>query len=145
MNSRLLLAPVVIVAAVALSGCSASAHGPTAEESRDRFYATLDATQEALGGAWEVQDDSTPRGCSLPLWADGKSYAGLRLGPMPEDESAAVSAARDVLREEGFDTEVGGVGDVTELRAHGRGSEVVTFRVTNDGMTLQGESDCRPR
>jgi hypothetical protein len=144
MNIRLLLAPVVLVT-VALAGCTASAHGATAEESRDRFYAVLDVTQEALGGAWEVQDDSTPRGCSLPLWADGESYAGLRLGPMPEDASAAVSTARDVLREEGFQTEIGGVGNVTELRARGEGSEVITFRVTDDGMTMQGESDCRPR
>ncbi|MFD3445746.1 hypothetical protein ACFDTO_14205 [Microbacteriaceae bacterium 4G12] len=143
MNVRLIVAPAVIVVAGALCGCSASG-GLSAEESRDRFYATLDSTQAALGGAWEEQDDGTPRGCGLPLWQEGESYAGLRVGPMPDDVSGAVSAARDTLRERGYDTTVGGVGDVTEVRARGRGTEVITFRITDDGMTLQGESDCRP-
>jgi hypothetical protein len=145
MNVRLLVAPAVIVAAAALSGCAAAGGGTSAEESRDRFYASLDSTQEALGGAWEVQDDSTPRGCDLPLWMQGESYAALRLGPMPEDVSAAVSIARDALRQMGYDTTIGEVGDVTELRAHREKTEVITFRITDDGMTLQGESDCRPR
>ncbi len=144
MNIRLLVAPAVLVAAAVLSGCAAS-DGVSAEESRDRFYASLDATQEALGGAWTVQDDSTPRGCDLPLWAHGESYAALRIGPMPGDVSAAVTVARNALREQGFATTIGEVGNVTELRARRTGTEVVAFRVTDDGMTLQGESDCRPR
>ena len=144
MNVRLLVAAVVVATAV-LSGCSAPGGGVSAEESRNRFYASLDSTQEALGGAWTVQDDSTPRGCSLPLWAQGESYAALRLGPMPQDVSAAVTAARNALREQGFATTVGEVGAVTELRGRRTGTEVVTFRITDDGMTLQGESDCRPR
>ena len=143
MNVRLIVAPAAIVAAAALSGCSAS-DGLSAEESRDRFHAALDATQEALGGSWVEQDDGTPRGCGLPLWREGESYAGLRVGPMPEDVSAAVSTAQEVLRGQGYDTAVGGVGNVTEVRAVGTGTEVVTFRVTDAGMTLQGESDCRP-
>jgi hypothetical protein len=143
MNVRLIVAPAVIVVAGALCGCSAS-DGLTAGESRDRFHAALDSTQEALGGAWEVQDDGTPRGCGLPLWQEGESYAGLRVGPMPDDVSAAVSTARNVLRDQGYDTAVGGVGDVTEVRARGTGTEVIIFRITDDGMTLQGESDCRP-
>jgi hypothetical protein len=143
MNVRLLVAPVALVAAAALSGCAASG-GISAEESRDRFYASLDSTQEALGGAWTVQDDSTPRGCDLAPWTRGTSYAALRLGPTPDDVSAAVTTARAALREQGYVTTVGEVGDVTELRARRAGTEVVTFRVTDAGMTLQGESDCRP-
>jgi hypothetical protein len=134
-----------MVSAAVLTGCSASGSGISAEQSRDRFYANLDSTQEALGGAWTVQDDSTPRGCSLALWSQGESYAALRLGPVPVDVSAAVTVGRDALRRQGYHTTIGEVGDVTELRAHGSGTEVVTFRVTDDGMTLQGESDCRPR
>ncbi len=144
MNVRLLVSPVVVAAAAVLAGCSAAGSGLSAEEARDGFYADLDSVQEALGGSWTVQDDSTPRGCSLPLWADGESYAALRLGPMPEDVSAAVTTARDALRQQGYETTIGEVGDVTELRAQGAGTEVLTFRVTDDGMTLQGESDCRP-
>jgi len=144
MNDRLLVAPVVLVAAAVLSGCS-TPDGGSAEQSRDRFYASLDSTQEALGGAWTVQDDTTPRGCDLPFWARGESYAALRLGSMPEDVSAAVSVARNALREQGFTTTIDEVGSVTELRARRTGTEIVTFRVTDDGMTLQGESDCRPR
>ena len=143
MNVRLIVAPAVIVAAVVLSGCSAS-DGPSAEESRDRFYIALDTTQAALGGEWLEQDDGTPRGCGLSFWREGASYAGLRVGPMPDDVSAAVSAARDVLQEQGYEANVGSVGDVTEVRARGTGTEVITFRITDAGMTLQGESDCRP-
>jgi len=144
MTARILVAPIAVAAAAVLTACGGGG-GETSEQARDRFYAALDATQEALGGEWEVRDDTTARGCSLPLWTDGQSYPGLRLGPMPDDVSAAVTTARDALRERGYDTTIGDVGTVAELRARGNGTEVITFRVADDGMTLQGESDCRPR
>lgn len=150
MKRRLLVA-TALVAAVGLSGCALGAgNGPTSEQARERFHEALDDTQDALGGSWKNQDDPTSRGCSVALWVEGISYPGLRIGPMPGDVpgdvSKAIDTARDTLGDLGFKIDASeDVGEVLELRATRDGGEFVLFRITDEGMTLQGESACRPQ
>jgi hypothetical protein len=140
---RALLPAALLVALLSLAGCAAP--GITPEESRDRFYVSLDRTQEVLGGIWDNRDDPTPRGCPLPLWMDGETYPALRVGPMPHDVPDTLKAARTALEDLGYTVDGSEVGNVIELQAERGGSEIVIFRITGDGMTLQGESDCRPK
>lgn len=147
MTRRLLVVPALLAAVAVLSGCALGAgSGPSAEQARDRFYSVLDDVQHTLGGEWENQDDPTPRGCDLALWTKGAAYPGLRIGSMPDGVPVAVQAVRDGLADAGYEIDASeDVGDVVELRARRGSSEVVIFRITDEGMTLQGESECRPK
>ncbi|WP_150306754.1 hypothetical protein [Planctomonas psychrotolerans] len=142
MTHRRLLPAALLITLCSVTGCAGA--GETSEESRTRFYTALDTTQEALGGRWDNRDDPTPRGCPLPLWVRGETYPALRVGPIPDDVTVTLDAAHAALEELGYEVDGGEVGDVLELQGK-RGSEIVIFRITDDGMTLQGESSCRPR
>jgi hypothetical protein len=37
------------------------------------------------------------------------------------------------------------VGEVIQLQARGDADELLLFRVSSNAMTLQGESECRPK
>lgn len=132
----------VLVVPVLLGGCVAS--GLDATQARDRFTAVLDDTQDAVGGEWENADDPTARSCVIPLWVDGTRYPALRLAGPPADVTEAARAVGDYWRTLDYAVETTAVGDVTELQGSA-GGELLVFRVSDDGMTLQGESECRPR
>lgn len=145
MKSRILLAAAA-AAVLSLSGCVLTpGSGVSAEEARERFTAILDSTQDALGGRWENRDDPTARNCTIPLWVEGIRYPGLRLGDAPqspEDALSTVEAHWERLEVQSERTEVG---DVTELRGTSASGDLLIFRANEDAMTLQGESECRPK
>jgi hypothetical protein len=145
MKPRHLLAAVAAIT-LCLSGCVvAPGSGVSPEEARDRFVGILDSTQEALGGAWENRDDPTARNCTVPLWVEGIRYPGLRLGDAPESPEAALSAVEEHWDGLQVDVERTQVGDVTELRGTNPSGDLFIFRANADAMTLQGESECRPK
>ena len=134
------------VAVLCLSGCMvAQGSGATPDEARERFIGVLDSTQDALGGPWEDHDDPTPRNCTIPLWVDGIRYPGLRLGKGTESPEAALDTVE--LHWETLDVaaERTEVGNVTELRGSNPSGDLFIFRANDDAMTLQGESECRPK
>ena len=126
-----------------LSGC-ASAGNLSAEQSRDRLYAALDGTQLLVGGTWERQDDPTARGCTVPLWTPGITYPALRLGSPPSSIADVVAAVQRSWQANGFEVLESTVGTATEVSARRGGTELLLFRASTAGMTLQGESECRP-
>ncbi|PJJ71809.1 hypothetical protein CLV46_1362 [Diaminobutyricimonas aerilata] len=132
----------VLVASALLGGCSAPG-GLDPAEARDRFTTVLDDTQNEVGGEWENVDDPTARNCTIPLFVDGTRYPALRLADAPRDASEAAAAVTEYWQGLDYRVDSTAVGDVTELQGSGRG-EVLVFRVSDDGMTLQGESECRP-
>lgn len=135
----------LLLTAFVLSGCTLDAgSGQTPEQARDAFRAVLDSTQRELGGAWQVNDDPTPRGCTIPLWVEGERYPGLRLGPVPEAPTESLRIVAEHWTSLGYTVEQNHVGDVTELSAGGTRFDSLIFRVSDSGMTLQGESECRP-
>lgn len=113
-------------------------------EARTELYEALDETEEIVGGAWENQDDPTARGCVIPFWVDGEMYPALRIGTAPGDASVALDAVFDAWAEWGYNVEKTLVGEVNELQARNSLDELLIFRVSDDAMTLQGESECRP-
>jgi hypothetical protein len=108
------------------------------------MYGVLNDTQTALGGRWDVQDDPTPRGCNVRLWQDGIHYPALRVAPAPASVSSAISEVKALWARVGFSVAVNDIGAVTEVQARSPFNELLIFRVSTDGMTLQGESECRP-
>ena len=136
---------VVLVIAAVSTGCVANdAAEITAEDARDSLYATLDETEELLGGSFDNQDDPTARGCALALWAEGEHYPALRLAAAPADAQAAVTAVSDYWTELGYELSIATVGAVTEVQGLGDAGETLILRVSGDATTLQGESECRP-
>ncbi|WP_157156520.1 MULTISPECIES: hypothetical protein [unclassified Diaminobutyricimonas] len=161
MNARLIAVPMAALSLLALSGCAlAGGSGLSADEARDAFKLILDETQTAVGGEWEIRDDPTARGCTLPLWVDGERFPALRISPQPETDGAtasdtssdiasdpasdAVETVRAVWKDLGLSVESATVGKATELQATGEHGEALIFRVSDNVMTLQGESECRP-
>ena len=145
MKSRTMLA-VAAVAVLCLSGCVvAQGSEVTPDEARDRFIGVLDSTQDALGGPWENRDDPTPRNCTIPLWVEGIRYPGLRLGDAPESPEAAIDTVEQHWETLEVASERTEVGDVTELRGSNHSGDLFVFRANADAMTLQGESECRPK
>jgi uncharacterized protein YbdZ (MbtH family) len=145
MNSRTMLV-VAAAAVLCLSGCVvAQGSGATPDEARDRFTGVLDSTQNALGGRWENSDDPTPRNCAIPLWVEGIRYPGLRLGTAPESPQAALDTVEQHWETLEVASERTEVGDVTELRGSNPSGDLFIFRANADAMTLQGESECRPK
>lgn len=135
---------VALAIAACSTGCVGNSEGPTAEEARDSLYATLDKTQELLGGRFDNQDDPTARGCALALWSEGDHFPALRLGAAPADPQRAVSAVSDYWSELGYDLTMATVGAVVEVQGTGETGESLILRVSDDATTLQGESECRP-
>ena len=131
--------------ALATSGCALSAgSGSSAESARESLYATLDQTEQLLGGTWDNQDDPTSRGCVIPLWVEGEMFPALRVGAAPLRADVAVETVSDYWRDLELDLSTTDVGDVLELKGEGEFGDVLILRVSAEAMTLQGESECRP-
>lgn len=130
---------------LALGGCSLNAgSGLSAVEARSDLYAALDDTQEVVGGQWENRDDPTARGCIIPLWVDGEQYPGLRIGTAPDDVDGTLKTVIEAWDEWGYRVEQTLVGSVNELQGRNSLDQLLIFRVSDDAMTLQGQSECRP-
>lgn len=130
----------------ALSGCVVTpGSGLSATEARSALYDSLDETEDLLGGMWDNRDDPTARGCLVPLWVEGQHFPGLRLGSAPDDIESAVTSVTEAWAEWGYRVEQTLVGEVVELQGRDSVGELLIFRVTQDAMTLQGESECRPK
>ena len=131
---------------LAVSGCAIQpGSGLSASQARVQFYNALDLTQAAVGGTWDVQDDSTARGCVIPLWVEGVKFPGLRIGPAPRDPQAMANAVYAAWSSWGYSVDRSRVGQVIQLQARGSKGDLLLFRVSENGMTLQGESECRPK
>ena len=145
MTSRSMLAAAA-VAVLSLSGCVvAQGSGVAPEDARERFIGVLDSTQDALGGEWDDRDDPTPRNCTIPLWVEGIRYPGLRLGDAPGSPDSALDTVGRHWERLDVASERTDIGDVTELRGTNPSGDLFIFRVSDDGMTLMGESECRPK
>jgi hypothetical protein len=145
MKARPLAGALAALAALSLSGCAVDAgSGRSAEEAGDDFRQVLDDTQQLVGGEWEVRDDPTPRGCSIPLWVEGDRYPALRIGTLPTTAAQLLTLVEEYWGGLGYAVESATVGEATELQAVGQHDETFIFRVSDNGMTLQGESECRP-
>jgi hypothetical protein len=132
--------------ALLLSGCAlAPVTDVSDEQARDRFIALVNAAQDAAGGDWQVQDDPSPRECTIPLWVTGSRIPALRTGPAPQDglDDAAGRIQRH-FTDLGMRTTVTEVGDVLEVRGETAAGELLLFRVSATAMTITGESECRP-
>lgn len=131
---------------LALCACAIQpAGGLSASQARVQFYSVLDQTQAAAGGAWEVLDDPTARGCVIPLWVEGEKFPGLRIGPAPRDPQQLANQVYSAWSEWGYNVVRSRIGPVIQLQAHGDSDELLLFRVSATAMTLQGESECRPK
>jgi hypothetical protein len=132
--------------ATALSGCAFSdGSGSTVTQARNTLYSTLDELQEVLGGEWTNEDDPTSRGCTIPLWVDGELYPGLRTATAPADPAAAIADVMRAWTTAGMEPTKTVVGTTTELQVRDVAGQLIIVRVSSKGMTLQGESECRPR
>jgi hypothetical protein len=130
---------------LALGGCAVTAgSGLSSDEARGELYEVLDQTEETVGGVWENQDDPTARGCVIPLWTEGEMFPGLRIGPAPRDMTDTLETVERAWSEWGYRVEHTRIGDVVELQGRNSLEELLVFRVSQDAMTLQGESECRP-
>jgi hypothetical protein len=125
-------------------GCAASEDDATAEQARDSLYAILDATQRMLGGEFDNQDDPTARGCALALWQEGDHFPALRLGAAPANADEVVATVSDYWDELGYELTTASLGEVLEVQGEGDLGEILILRVSDDAITLQGESECRP-
>lgn len=137
---------VLVAATLVLSGCALSpTTDVTDQQARDRFITLVNAAQEAAGGDWQVQDDPSPRECTIPLWVTGSRIPALRTGPAPRDglDDAAGRMQRH-FTDSGMRTTVTEVGDVVEVRGETAAGELLLFRVSATAMTITGESECRP-
>ncbi|WAB80728.1 hypothetical protein OVN18_09135 [Microcella daejeonensis] len=145
MTTRSSLRMLTIAAVlVGVSGCALQSPSPVTDaEARDRFLAVIDETQQLVGGVWQVDDDPTPRGCTLPVWVAGERYPALRVSEDPRGEGHA-DRVQQAWEGNGLEVERSLVGDVVELKAESEFGEVYLFRVSEQAMTLQGESECRP-
>ena len=146
MKARTVIAPILALATIGLSGCAVtSGSGLSAQDAGEAFRQVLDDTQRAVGGQWEVHDDPTARGCIIPLWVEGERYPALRIGTPPTAANTALDLVEEFWTELGYAVASTQVGDATELQTTGDHGESLIFRVSDSAMTLQGESECRPR
>ena len=138
---------IVMIASplLALGGCAVTAgSGLSPHEARGELYSVLDQTEETVGGVWENQDDPTARGCVIPLWIEGELFPGLRIGSPPSDLTRTLDAVEQAWSDWGYRVEQTRIGEVVELQGRNGVQELLVFRVSEDAMTLQGESECRP-
>ena len=115
------------------------ASGPTLAEARDAFYATIDDTQDLLGGTWDVQDDPAPRHCELQFGGSGLNYSALRIAPA--DTIASVGGQWE---DWGYSVQRDTIGPVDQLVGTNEAAEVLILRSSDRATTLLGESECRP-
>lgn len=138
------LAGGVLLLGIAPMGCATSVPDATAEQARDGLYATLNETQRLLGSDFINRDDPTARGCALGLWREGDQFPALRVGTAAGDASVAVATVSAYWDRLGYALTTSSVGPVQELQGENDAGEVVILRVSDDSVTLQGESECRP-
>ena len=136
-----LLLPVLLLGSCMLQSDprAAVSPGPTPQQARTELHDVLAQTQDLTGGDWSDQDDDAPRSCTVQWGLAGVSYAALRI-------SASTGSLESVARaweRWGYDVERTTVGPVSQLVARASG-ELLIFRESDRGMTLQGESACRP-
>ncbi len=145
MTTRSSLRMLTIAAVlVGVSGCALQSPSEVTDaEARDRFLAVIDETQQLVGGVWQVDDDPTPRGCTVPVWVAGERYPALRVSEDPRGDGHA-DRVQQAWEDNGLEVDRSLVGDVVELKAESEFGEVYLFRVSEQAMTLQGESECRP-
>lgn len=126
---------------------SAQADPLTAHEARQGFSETLAATEELVGGTWEVRDDPFPRSCAA-LVASGQQIPALRIGEPAADPAAAAQAVEAAWTGWGYTvSQTAGVSmgfEVIELQAEGEVGEFLILRLSDQASTLQGESACAP-
>ena len=115
------------------------ASGPTLAEARDAFYATIDDTEDLLGGTWDVQDDPSPRQCELQSGGSGLNYSALRIAP-----SDTITAIATVWEEWGYSVQTDTIGPVDQLIGTNEAAVVLILRASDRATTLMGESECRP-
>lgn len=118
-----------------------AAAGDSPAEARTELLAVLQQTESLVGGDWDRQDDPTPRSCTVQWGLAGVAYPALRLAPLSAGSADAVARAWDRW---GYDVSRAAVGPAAQVIARGDGGELLVFRVSDKGMTLQGESACRP-
>jgi hypothetical protein len=136
----------IVVGVIGLAGCALTdGSGATVLQSRTALYAAADTLQTLLGGEWENRDDPTPRGCTIPIWADGVLYPALRVGGAPGDVDAAVAAVENLWTELGLSSARTTVGSAIELQTRTPIGELLVVRVSDEAMTINGESECRPK
>ena len=112
-------------------------------QSRDDFREALDGTQNLIGGSWQELDDPTPRSCVVQWGVEGQTFSALRT-----TSAAASGGIVDWLEREwerdGYAVEQTAIGPVSQLTATtGFGGATLILRVSDRGMTLQGESACQ--
>lgn len=146
MTARVLAVVTTLAAPLlAMGGCAIQpGSGLSVEEARSQLYAVLDETEQTVGGDWENQDDPTARGCVIPLWVEGELYPALRIGPPPRDVAVTLDTVARAWVEWGYSVRQAKVGDVVELLGRSSVQELIVFRVSDEAMVLQGESECRP-
>ena len=115
--------------------------GDSPAEARDDLLSVLDDTQQLVGGDWDVRDASAARSCTVQWGLRGVTYPALRLATASAVSLAAVESA---WKGWGYGVEITTVGPATQLIGTGPGGELLIFRLSDRGMTLQGESACRP-
>jgi len=143
-NSTSLRVLATAAVLVSLAGCALQSPSEVSDtEARDRFLAVIDETQRLVGGVWQVDDDPTPRGCSIPIAVSGERYPALRVSENPRGTGHA-DRVEQAWEDNGLEVERSLVGDVVEIKAESDAGEVYLFRVSDQAMTLQGESECRP-
>ena len=80
----------------------------------------------------------------------GGAVSALRISPQADDQAAvatssdAIDTVRAIWADLGLSVKSSNVGEAIELQATGEHGEALIFRVSDNVMTLQGESECRP-
>lgn len=137
---------ILVLPVLLLGSCMHVAPAPalSAEQARDDYRAVLDDTQRLIGGDWVDQDDPTPRSCLVQWGLSGESFASLRISSAAASPRVLDWIQRQWERD-GYSVERTAIGPVSQLTATtGLTGELMILRVSDRGMTLQGESACRP-
>lgn len=145
MTARAARASLAALMLLGLAGCALEQPSDVSDsEARERFIAVLDEAQAAVGGQWQVDDDPTPRECTIPLWVAGQRYPALRVGEPPRSPERAADVVEQAWRDDGMRVERQTVGEVLEVSATSEHGELFILRLSESAATLQGESECRP-
>jgi hypothetical protein len=140
-----LVLPVLLLGSCMVRvGPAQAPDAPSLAEAHTALLATLDDTQELIGGVWSNQDDPNSRGCILGD-GPGRTFSALRtsapVADLVADPSSAVAAAWEHA---GYTVDSTEIGPVTQLIGTSAGAALLIFRLSDRAMTLQGESECRP-
>lgn len=123
-----------------LLGSCMSVPPPAAVVATDIFV-VIDATQDLVGGEWDVRDDPNSRGCVLTNGGPGRTFSALRISSDPIVSVPSVTAAWEDF---GYAVDALAIGPVTQLTGTADDGSLLIFRLSDRGMTLQGEGECEP-